>query len=77
MIISDEMKRRFGDRAAIEYADVSDANTRARYETLVTLIHEQSLIYPVTFVDGRPVYDGAVSYPAVLRAVEGALGSAA
>jgi hypothetical protein len=32
---------------------------------------------PVTVIDGEPVYDGAVSYPAILRQVETRLGSAA
>lgn len=27
-------------------------------------------MYPVTVVDGKPMYDGAVSYPAILRAVQ-------
>jgi hypothetical protein len=26
-------------------------------------------VYPVTVIDGKPVYDGAVSYPAILRVV--------
>lgn len=37
---------------------------------MVSLIQEQGLIYPVTVVDGTPLYDGAVSYPAILRAVQ-------
>jgi hypothetical protein len=27
-------------------------------------------VYPVTVIDGTPVYDGAVSYPAIMRAVQ-------
>lgn len=77
MLIRDEMERRFGDRATIEYVDLSDQGGRAAYEAILSQIQEQGLIYPVTVVDGRPVYDGAVSYPAVLRAVESALGTAA
>jgi hypothetical protein len=30
----------------------------------------RGLLYPVTVVDGVPVYDGAVSYPGILRAVQ-------
>ena len=37
---------------------------------MVALIQEQGLVYPVTVVDGTPMYDGAVSYPAILRAVQ-------
>jgi len=33
-------------------------------------IREQGLVYPVTVVDGEPLYEGAVSYPAILRAVQ-------
>lgn len=29
----------------------------------------RGLLYPVTAVDGVLVYDGAVSYPAIMRAV--------
>lgn len=37
---------------------------------MVTLIKEHGLVYPVTVIDGTPAYDGAVSYPAILRAVQ-------
>ncbi len=37
---------------------------------MVQLIQDQGLVYPVTVVDGEPMYDGAVSYPAILRAVQ-------
>lgn len=37
---------------------------------MVERIQEQGLIYPVTVIDGEPIYDGAVSYPAILRAVQ-------
>ncbi len=35
----------------------------------VTEIETRGLLYPVTVVDGVPLYDGAVSYPAIMRAV--------
>jgi len=38
---------------------------------------ERGLIYPVTFVDDEAVYDGAVSYPGIIRAVENKLGATA
>ena len=37
---------------------------------MIDLIQDQGLVYPVTVVDGVPMYDGAVSYPAILRAVQ-------
>ncbi len=36
-------------------------------------IEERGLLYPVTVIDDVPVYDGAVSYPAILRAVNNKL----
>lgn len=33
-------------------------------------IERRGLLYPVTVVDGAPLYDGAVSYPAIMRAVQ-------
>jgi hypothetical protein len=32
-------------------------------------IERRGLLYPVTVLDGVPLYDGAVSYPAIVRAV--------
>lgn len=43
---------------------------------MVRLIQDQGLAYPVTVVDGVPMYDGAVSYPAILRAVQSRLNPA-
>lgn len=42
---------------------------RLANESLVTEIENRGLLYPVTIVDGVPLYDGAVSYPAIMRAV--------
>ena len=36
-------------------------------------VQDQGLVYPVTVIDGEPVYDGAVSYPAIMRSVEARL----
>jgi disulfide oxidoreductase YuzD len=71
------MARRFGDEAAIEYIDTGNPEKRAAHEESVKAIQDRGLIYPVTFVDGEAVYDGAVSYPGIIRAVETRLGSAA
>jgi len=69
------MTRRFGDRASIEYIDTGDPETRTAHEADVKAIQDRGLIYPVTFVDDEAVYDGAVSYPGILRAVETKLGA--
>ncbi len=39
-------------------------------------MEKRGLLYPVTVMDGVPVYDGAVSYPAILRAVQNKLADA-
>jgi len=64
------MQRRFADAASIEYIDTGDAGERAEHEPMVETIRERGLIYPVTVIDGAPVYDGAISYPGILRAVQ-------
>lgn len=51
------------------YRDVSDPGVKAEYARIVEEIENRGLLYPVTAVDGVPVYDGAVSYPAIMRAV--------
>ena len=43
---------------------------------MVARIQDEGLIYPVTVIDGEPFYDGAVSYPAILRAVQTRLAGA-
>ena len=73
----DEIVRRFGDRAEIEYVDTSDAAQNQRFAGLVAEIHDKDLLYPVTVIDGVIVYDGAVSYPVILRTVEAKLESIA
>lgn len=40
---------------------------------MIAEIDNRALLYPVTVVDGVPVYDGAVSYPAIMRAVHNKL----
>ncbi|MBE0417262.1 MAG: hypothetical protein IBX63_05815 [Coriobacteriia bacterium] len=64
------MERRFGDAAQILYHDVQDESVRTEYARLVNEMETRGLLYPVTVVDGMPVYDGAVSYPGILRAVQ-------
>jgi disulfide oxidoreductase YuzD len=40
---------------------------------MIQRIQDQGLVFPVTVVDGEPMYDGSVSYPAILRAVQAKL----
>lgn len=42
---------------------------------MVRLIQNNGFEYPVTVIDGEPVYEGSVSYPAILRAVQTRLAS--
>ena len=41
--------------------------------SVITEIEQRGLLYPVTAVDEVLVYDGAVSYPAIMRAVHNKL----
>lgn len=67
------MERRFGDAASIVYRDVQSAEVRSEHDKTIDEIEKRGLLYPVTVMDGVPVYDGAVSYPAILRAVSNKL----
>lgn len=60
----------------MQYLDASRPEVREEHAPIVERIQEQGLIYPVTFIDGEPLYDGAVSYPAIIRAVQAKLGAA-
>jgi disulfide oxidoreductase YuzD len=64
------MERRFGDAAEIVYFDTSKPEVKALHADVIEAIQSEGLIYPVTVIAGRPVYDGAVSYPAIIRSVE-------
>lgn len=55
------------------YHNVQLDDERAQHAAVVGQIEERGLMYPVTSVDGVLVYDGAVSYPAILRAVHNKL----
>ena len=67
------MERRYGDEARIDYHDVQTPGVSAQYAALLDEIGKRGLLYPVTVIDGVPVYDGAVSYPAIMRAVNNKL----
>ena len=54
----------------VDYYDTSTHDVKLEQGDMVARIQDQGLIYPVTVIDGEPFYDGAVSYPAILRAVQ-------
>jgi disulfide oxidoreductase YuzD len=63
------MKRRFAEQVVVSYLDVKDPPVREGHTKLIEEIENRGLLYPVTVMDGVPIYDGAVSYPAIMRAV--------
>jgi disulfide oxidoreductase YuzD len=71
------MRRRFGDAAQIDYINVEDPKAADEHSALLGEVREAGLLFPVTVIDGEAVYDGAVSYPAILRQVESRLSGAA
>lgn len=64
------MENRFGDSASIIYHDTARDETKAEHAEIIERIRQQGLVYPVTVINGEPLYEGAVSYPAILRAVQ-------
>jgi disulfide oxidoreductase YuzD len=50
--------------------DTSRPEVREAYAEIIEAIRDQGLVYPVTVIDGAVLHDGAVSYPAIMRAVE-------
>jgi disulfide oxidoreductase YuzD len=70
------MSRRFGDAALVLYHDALNQTVREERARMIDEIESRGLLYPVTVIDGVPLYDGAVSYPAILRAVGNKLAEA-
>jgi disulfide oxidoreductase YuzD len=70
------LRRRFGDAARIDYVNIEDPAAAQAHAGIVAQVRESGLLFPVTVIDGEPVYDGAVSYPAILRQVEARVGGA-
>jgi disulfide oxidoreductase YuzD len=54
---------------SVSYHNIDDAGVREQASAMIEEIDNRGLLYPVTVVDGVPLYDGAVSYPAIMRAV--------
>jgi len=67
------MLRRFADEATIAYRNAELPEVREQYTRIIEEIETKGLLYPVTVIDGVPLYDGAVSYPAIMRAVNNKL----
>jgi len=63
------MERRYADDAQIIYRNAELDETRTEFAKIIEEIETRGLLYPVTVLDGVPVYDGAVSYPAIMKAV--------
>ncbi|MGV8082116.1 MAG: DUF1462 family protein [Coriobacteriia bacterium] len=68
-IIGEELAKRYGDKVAIQYLDVREERVKTAYRNAIEEIDRRGLLYPVTLVDGKPIYDGAVSYPGIMSAV--------
>ena len=49
---------------------MEDADSLEKHAAVIEKAREAGLLFPVTVIDGEAVYDGAVSYPAILRQVE-------
>jgi disulfide oxidoreductase YuzD len=67
--VREELQRRFADQVVVSYYDGEDPEVRSLHAAILDEIETRGLLYPVTVVDGVPLYDGAVSYPAIMRAV--------
>jgi disulfide oxidoreductase YuzD len=67
------MERRFGERARIDYLDLSKPEVRSENLHVMDSIRDEGLAYPVTLIGDGLVCEGAVSYPAILRAVDAVL----
>jgi disulfide oxidoreductase YuzD len=56
--------------------NVEDPVSAQAHAGVLGQVREAGLLFPVTVIDGEAVYDGAVSYPAILRQVEARIGAA-
>lgn len=58
----------------VEYYELSDPALREKYADVVKAVEEHGLAYPLTAINGVFRFAGGVSYYAILRAVQEALG---
>ena len=67
------MERRYGGDASVHYYNVEAPEIREAHQKVLGEIDSRGLLFPVTVIDGVPIYDGVVSYPAIMRAVNNKL----
>ncbi len=72
-MVSSEVESRCGDAARVVYLDTTRPEVQAQHAEMIATIKENGWVYPVTVIDGEPVYEGAVSYPGILRAIQSKL----
>ena len=58
----------------MEYYELSDPALREKYMDVAKAVEEHGLAYPLTAINGVFRFAGGVSYYAILRAVQEALG---
>ncbi|MDH7488354.1 MAG: hypothetical protein QHH80_02465 [Anaerolineae bacterium] len=58
----------------VEYYELSDPEVRAKFADVVKAVEEHGLAYPLTAINGVFRFAGGVSYYAILRVVQEALG---
>lgn len=52
---------------------MADPDVESAHSDMIREIETRGLLYPVTVVNGVPTYDGAVSYPGIMRSVRSTL----
>jgi disulfide oxidoreductase YuzD len=67
------VERRFGGAAVVAYFDTADEEIQNGHAAVLARIQDEGLLFPVTVIDGQPVYDGAVSHAVILRAIQNKL----
>lgn len=72
-MVRSEVESRFGEAARVVYLDTALPEVQSEHADMISTIKENGWIYPVTVIDGEPVYEGAVSYPGILRAIQAKL----
>ena len=49
---------------------MDDETAAEEHAAVLGEVRDAGLLFPVTVIDGEAIYDGSVSYPAILRQVE-------
>lgn len=61
---------RYGPLVRLEYADLADSDTQARFPELFTLAQERNLPYPLVIFNGKLRLTGSAHYYQVMPLVE-------